>query len=58
MGPEIETFLGPEMAKSEASAIWAPKKLLKAKARAAVQRKTKREEREVTVLAALQMKGR
>jgi hypothetical protein len=25
VGPEIETFLGPEMATSEASAIWAQK---------------------------------
>ncbi len=27
MGPEIETFLGPKMATSEASAIWAQKVL-------------------------------
>jgi hypothetical protein len=25
VGPEIETFLGPEMATSEASSIWAQK---------------------------------
>jgi hypothetical protein len=28
VGPEIETFLGPEMATSAASAIWAPKMAL------------------------------
>jgi hypothetical protein len=27
VGPEIETFLGPEMAKGKASVIWGPKKL-------------------------------
>jgi hypothetical protein len=26
VGPEIETFLGPEMATSEASGIWGQKK--------------------------------
>jgi hypothetical protein len=28
VGPEVETFLGPEMATSEASAIWAQKSCL------------------------------
>ncbi len=26
MGPEIETFFGPEMVSSDASALWGPKK--------------------------------
>ncbi len=40
VGPEIETFLGPEMAKSEASAIWAQKSHLRL--RLDLQRKTER----------------